>query len=191
MTSRQIWVFHGKPSLDQSEIDGLPSEVLANPPLTPQGKKLLIEQVIPHLKKMGPYGAVYSGRLDRVLGTASAIVHELGDEVDLQTMYQLSQRCGANGKVITPYPGHEHESYREWQDQAVLAARLIAMRHKFGQRVLVVSTRPMIGGLLSSLQGVTDPEGIEKIAMDPDVEKNGYRIFNVDCDGEQAIALVE
>jgi len=153
--------------------------IAANPPLTVVGKVEAHELALA-LKNQGPFSAIYASRLDRALGTASALSLIL--DVDIHTIKGLGQHGSKDGSIVYMYPGYEEEGYLDWQEKGVEAFRKIALQHGTDEVVIVVSHRPVLAGIALATRGVRDPEQIKALAIDPNFSKRGYVVFDIDID---------
>lgn len=181
---RIVAVFHGQ------KVEGIadkPAEIAVNPTLTVAGMEK-IQALVPKIRELGPYYGLYSSRLARALDTASVLALALDENI--QTAKGLGQHANLDGGIKTYYPGHEGESFKQWQEQALNALHEIWERigHEIGvtvrydRNVLMVSHRPSIGGLVAAAKGISDEKGIESVVMDKSLTANGYVILHYDGD---------
>lgn len=151
-------------------------EIAANPPVTPNGMEQILE-LVPAIKAEGPYDAMYVSRMSRALGSASVLALAL--DLDFETMALLGQHANKEGSEVFFYPGHEGEGYGTWQRDGVAAIDKILKRHGPNANILVVSHRPIVGGLIAHTRGVTTEKGIYQITGDLRLDKRDFVVFQV------------
>lgn len=176
MKTRIVMVFHEKKvKMD----DGLPVRTWVNPTLSVEGMTKVLD-LVPVIGALGPFNAMFCSRLARALDTASVLALEL--DVDFETMPRLGQYGNKEGEKVQFYPGYEDDGYVDWQDDGFNALLDIADQCK-GGKALVISHRPVIGGIIAHVRGITDEAGIKAIVNDPSIVGPGYVVFDVEDDG--------
>ena len=183
-----VAVFHS----DKVEgVTDLPAELGANPPMNLKGMAK-IHGLVDTIRTLGPYAGMYVSRLARALDTASMIAMAL--DTDFVTVKGLGQHGNKDGDTVIMYPGCESESFDTWQKNAVKTIGTIEVCHGgYGDdsdvTVLIVSHRPVIGGLVAFAKGITDSAGIKAIVVDPATSAKGYVVFNIDA--ERKLTVIE
>lgn len=177
-----IAVFHS----DKVEgLDGLPPEIAANPPMTIEGMKK-IHALVPVIKKEAPtIFHIYCSCLARALDAASIIA--LAYKCIFHVDESLGQYANKDGGTVIAYPGHEGEGYEEWQQSALSFLAYFDEDRKDKDvcpleeiDIIVVSHRPIIGGLVAATLGITGADEIKTIVNDPKLTDGGYRVFEYD-----------
>jgi broad specificity phosphatase PhoE len=173
---RFVMVFHGPKA---EELSG-PVEVRVNPPLTIAGMNKIFS-LVPAVRQHAPFAGFYSSRLARALDTASILALELNQ--DFATSGLLGQYANKDGNDVIFYPGSEKEGFVEWQQSGLNAVAKLWHRHKDADpngTILVVSHRPIIGGIIAAIQGVKDKDAINKIVNDPSIAEKGFAVIETD-----------
>jgi len=172
---RIVAVFHG------TKLEGLagtPNKVGANPPLSLTGMQKVLN-LVPTIKDQGPFETMYCSRMSRALDTASIIALEF--DLDIRTKKELGQYGNRDEERDIYYPGHETDGFVTWQNDGVSAFLKIAKEHS-DTTVLVISHRPVIGGIVAHCMGVDDEAGIIKVISDPTLAAKGFRVFEITDD---------
>lgn len=170
-------VFHGEKVSGLVEA-GFPCEVVANAPVTAGG----MDQIFGLVKQIREYCpvALYCSRLARAAGSASVLAIEL--DLDFQSMKELGQHGSKDGTLVCYYPGYEHESYVTWQLQGIRALSELYGHHK-ADTIVIVSHKPVIGGLIAYTRGISDEEGVmavvKEVAGDAELMKKGFVVFGI------------
>lgn len=171
-------VFHGPKA---NGVAGLPGQVASNPPLSLAGmenihrlaQKWKTDSIFPK-----EFDGFYSSRMARATDTASVLANEW--DMDFLTLRKLGQMANKEGDVIHYYPGCEEESLVTWQADAIDAITSICNRHGSDHHVLVVSHRPIIGGIIALSQGIqSDEVALDKVVSDPLIVAAGFVQFDV------------
>lgn len=161
-------------------LQGYPQELGANPPMTMDGLMKILS-IIPALKALGPFLAMFVSRMCRACDAVSVLA--MSFDMDFCSINGLGQagNLDSDGTVI-PYPGHESDGPAEWQRDGLDALEEIwdIMDDDRDSTVLAVSHRPIVGALIAAATGVFDPEGINAVVQDKSWTKNGYVVFNYD-----------
>lgn len=173
MPTTVVAVLHGRKA---ESIIG-PDELRANPPLTPEGA-LGIHGLVPGVEAFGPFSAIYSSRLSRALATASLFA--MAFKLDIMTMELLGQPANKDGKDVIAYPGYEGQDLPDWQDGGVRALQNFEDGILAGEKILVVSHRPVVGGIIAHTKGIHDLAGLNGIVNDPMLAPRGFVVFSVD-----------
>ncbi|EKE19787.1 MAG: hypothetical protein ACD_8C00106G0007 [uncultured bacterium] len=179
ITMRFIAVFHGK---KEESVLNFQAAVAANPTLTMSGMDAIQNGLLPKIKTLGPFAALFCSRMARALDTASVLSMAL--DLDIRTINGLGQAGNLDQGTVVMYPGHENDDVLSWQSAARDAMHTIhgdvlfdiAMSND--ANVLFVSHRPVIAALVALAKGITDADGINSILDDPTLAKDGYVIFN-------------
>lgn len=169
-------------------LNGVIQEIGANPPMTVDGMQKILS-LVPAIKAEGPFQGAYCSRLARAADAASVLALEL--DIDFQMLKELGQHGNKDGSNIIMYPGHDGEDMLTWQEDGLTAVETIYSKELSSSgfsnmvrtpefRILVVSHRPIIAGLVGAAQGVTDLDGLNKIVNDPTLTKKGFVVFNYD-----------
>ncbi|MEY2664682.1 MAG: hypothetical protein RIT04_490 [Candidatus Parcubacteria bacterium] len=179
-----IAVFHGK------KVEGLKGqspEIAANPPMTVPGMEGILK-LVPAIKAFGPFDestgiVIWTSIIARAMCTASVLATSLGIN-EIQCHSLLGQFANLDEGVVIPYPGHEQDDEVTWQKSGACALREIASRcyesSEENKKLIVVSHRPIIAGLIALSRGITDKAGIAEILNDPNLAKNGFVIFDLE-----------
>ena len=169
-----VAVFHGA---KVEGLQGLNSRLGANPPMTMTGMSNILD-LVPILKTLGPFDFMYVSRLARALDAASIIALEL--DMDFETKRELGQFGNKDGSNVIMYPGHEADGYKNWQSDGLVAIDEIwdeIDEVSSEDTILIVSHRPIIGGLVAACQEIEDEDGIKAVVNDPSLTEKGYVIF--------------
>ncbi len=181
MALRICAVFH---SDKQSGAAGRPPAVAVNPPMTMTGMEA-IDSLVAKIKndprlRDRLFDALYSSRLARALDAASVLA--LHFDLDIETVKELGQMANKEGNEVIKYPGHEDEDVASWQQDAMRAMRWIR-EDRDDETIIVVSHRPIIGGLVAWARGVVDNrEVLDQLIKDPELVKDGYVVLDYDLD---------
>ncbi len=181
-----VAVFHG----DKMEGLGgaLPLEVRVNPPMTPEGMSKIFA-LADKIEKYGPFDGMYCSRLARALDTASVLALRL--DLDFLTMAKLGLHANKDDSGVIYYPGHETESFVDWQRDGLDALDVIS--HHVVQNILVVSHRPVIAGFIAACRGsIGDEAVLLKIVDGLNLTINGFVVFDSNTtNGKGKLTLVE
>jgi hypothetical protein len=148
----------------------------ANPPTTVESMEAVLK-FVPKIRALGPYANMYSSRFAYVSDIASVIALALN--MDFSTLSGLSKYINLDCETNRCYPGHEKDDVLKWQFDGVSAFREIHHKHRSGEVILVVSHRPIIGGVMAHCYNVHDPAKIMTIVNHPKTVKGGFRVFEV------------
>lgn len=185
-----VVVPHGK---KVSGVIQYPPELGADPPMTMEGKVAMLT-LVPDLMAFGPYDACYCSLMDRATGSMCTIVKQMSIRrvICIDELGQYGNLDG-DGTVIA-YPGHENDNVRTWQEQGLLAVRIIhaevaqgglaegtvAGKGKLPEKMVLVFThRPILAGLVAAASGVTYAKEIQRILDDKGLIGKGFRVFKV------------
>ena len=156
-----VAVFHGA---KVEGLQGLNSRLGANPPMTMTGMSNILD-LVPILKTLGPFDFMYVSRLARALDAASIIALEL--DMDFETKRELGQFGNKDGSNVIMYPGLVAID-EIWDEIDEVSSE---------DTILIVSHRPIIGGLVAACQEIEDEDGIKAVVNDPSLTEKGYVIF--------------
>lgn len=184
---RVVAVFHGEKT--EGLKSNLPLEVRVNPPMTPEGMSKIFA-LGQRFEKYGPFDVMYCSRLARALDTASVLA--LKFSMDFQTIAKLGQHANKDESGVIYYPGHESESFVDWQSDGLDALGEISDCLLRGfNTVLIVSHRPVIAGFIAASRGSIGDEGVlSEIVNNPKLATNGFVVFDFDTSGNK-LTLVE
>ena len=149
--------------------------VAADPPMTMEGKLKMLG-LVPTLKDLGPYDAVYCSLMDRACGTMCTIVKQLGIK-RVMCLDELGQYGNLDGDTVIAYPGHEGDNVLTWQKQGLAFLDFISLYQSL-KKALVFTHRPVLAGLVASASCITDTEGIQKILDAKELVGRGFRVFS-------------
>ncbi len=173
-------VFH---SDKQSVEAGQPPAVAVNPPMTMTGMMkidALVEKIRKDPRLPTSFDGLCSSRLARALDTASVLA--LRFDLDIGTMKGLGQMANKEGDVVIKYPGCETEDMVVWQRNAMSSVRELSDDLDCLDQdatLIVVSHRPIIGGLMAWSRGIIGDHGaIDEIVRNPELAKEGYVVFD-------------
>lgn len=152
-----------------------PPEILANTPLSLKGF-LQTFCMVEKIRVLGPFSALFCSRQART--SAMASIFSVSFDIDFQSIKELGQYASGNqaGDEFF-YPGHENETYRTSQENGVKAFQEIEKRG--GPKVLVVSHRPIIAGVVCRCRGVFEEKRLEKAALDSNLASREFVVFKV------------
>lgn len=126
---------------------------------------------------------ILSSRLSRALDAASVFAIAL--DTDIQTLEGLGQLANKEGDVVVKLPGHEHESFVEWQQNALGAVEEIVKENWFNDDEFFILTghRPTIGGLVGEARGLNTEDELDKLVNNPELVVDGYVVVDVEENG--------
>lgn len=182
---RLITVFHGENATNLGNRD---AQIGSNPPMTPDGMEKML-CLVPVIKKLAPFDAVYSARTARTLDTASILALALN--VDFKTIKDLGRHANTDNNITTAFPGNENEDMCTWQKDALSAVSIIYQtelrQNEFGRnvstaeyKVLSVTHKEIIAGLIGATKGISDLNGLNDIVNDPHLSRDGFVVFYFD-----------
>jgi broad specificity phosphatase PhoE len=151
------------------------AEVASNPTLTFEGMSR-VHGIVPVLRMLGRFDALFSSRMARALDTASVLA--LAFNLEIRTISGLGQHANMEGGKVVRYPGYEDEGISTWQRQGISAIEQIFHLSRDAETVLAVSHRPVIAGIVCSLQGIRDPQKIKQIAEDQSFFDSGFVVLD-------------
>lgn len=167
-----------------------PPELGADPPMTMEGKAKMLA-LVPTLKELGPYDAVFCSLMDRACGTMCTIVKQLGVKrvICIDELGQYGN-LDSDGTVIA-YPGHENDDVLTWKKQGLQTVQIIHTEVAQGglaegftdgkehlKKVLVFTHRSILAGLIAAAAYISDAEGIQKILDAKELPGKGFRVFD-------------
>lgn len=170
-----VAVFHGE------KVEGVSSElapIRSNPTMTVKGMES-IQALVPAIAEHGPFAAIYTSLLARALDAASVLALALGIP-GLSGLDVLGQHANKDGGDVIFYPGHEGEDVMTWQEQGLAAVGILRNRYGSQATLLVVSHRPIIGGIVAAAHGISDKAGIHGVVTNPNLIANGFVVFEVE-----------
>jgi broad specificity phosphatase PhoE len=173
-----VAVFHDE---KVAELGGLPDTIRANPPMTTRGMERIL-RLVPVIRARGPFKMIYTSLMARGLDAASVLALEL-QILRLVGLAEFGQFANSDGEEIVYYPGHEGEGPADWQRNALNGIKLIQAENHLFALILLVSHRPIIGALVAAAHGISLPEEILSIVIDPELTRKGYVIFETDPEG--------
>ncbi len=183
MSLKIVAVFHASKVVG---LGGSLDAVAANPPMTIDGMEE-IHKILPAIEAYGPFASMYCSRLARAGDAASVIATAF--DMDYQTIKKLGQHANMDGKILRYYPGFEKDNFLTWQADGIEALKSLAGKHgRRGETVIVVSHRPILGGVVAHCQGAKSPEEVYATVCDQATVGKGFRIFEVTYD---SIKLLE
>ncbi len=161
-----------------------PDEIRANPTMSVTGMGNILKRVS-KIAAEGAFDAFYCSRVARALDTASVIALEL--DLDFKTMRELGQFANKDGDDVVFYPGHDEDNCVSWQQDGLNAFGQIAAMHEHDARVIVVSHRPILGGIVAHIRRIRDEVGIKAVVNEPTLVEDGYIVFEVTDGGIEIV----
>lgn len=146
--------------------------------------------IIPTIRSYGPFDEVVAGTLGRCGQVASVVCLALG--LEYRTDVRLAQLASMEKKdgqaVRVYYPGHDNESWCEWQESGVTALRELAHARP-GGRFLIITSRGQGAGIMAHTEGIADHDEIQKIGRSPEFAGGEPVHFLVEVDSTDKIIL--
>lgn len=173
--------------LHTEKVEGLlekPAEIAVNPTLTVNGMEKAHE-FTKTLRLLGPFAGCYCSRLARTSDIASVFCLAL--DLDFQTMKGLGQYASKEGDTIVYYPGHEKESFHEWQQGAVQAVEEIYKKHVQTDTVLLLAHGPTVAGLIGQARAIYSNDALKQIVRDLRSRDQKFVTFEMDNNGIRII----
>lgn len=174
-----VAVFHGNKVTGLAR-EGFSTEIVANTPVSPKGMDHIFS-IVERIRAYAPT-ALYCSRLARAAGSVSVLAIEL--DLDFRSMKALGQHGSKDGDDVFMYPGFDNERYADWQAGGVKALMEIAKNHAPDDVVVVVTHKPVIGGLIAHTRGINDEDGVKavvkEVAQNAALLEKGFVTFDVD-----------
>ena len=185
---RIVLVFHGLP---KANFVSPLAEISANPTLTFEGMSK-VHSLVPELRALGSFDALFSSRMARATDTASIL--SVVFDLENHTLKGLSLYANKEGDEVVYYPGHEGENFGTWRKAGLAALETIFEACRPGETALAVSHRPVIAAIVCAAKGITDHKKIKALADDPGFVAKGFVILDVREEGrlgELKLSVVE
>lgn len=187
MTTRFLVFLHTLPKVERRPDDPIPLQVDA-----PLGWEALRKayDMIPTIRSYGPHDEIVSGTIGRCAQIAGMLSLALGMEfrTDIRLAQLASVEKQGDQMVRVFYPGHEHESWCEWQQSGLAVLREIAAARP-GGRILIITSRGQGAGIMSYTQGITTHDEIQKIGRGPEFAGGQPVHFQVEVSSTGEITL--
>ena len=186
MALRICAVFH---SDKQGGAAGKPPVIAVNPPMTIAGMEkihALVSKIDmdPRLPLCEHFDALYSSPLARALDAASVFATSF--YLDIKTIGGLGQMANKEGNEVIKHPSHMKETVVTWQKNAMETIKSLADDHEEDDIILIVSHRPVIGGLVAWARGIVgDHAALDQLIADPALVKDGYVVLDYDIDEDE------